>query len=30
MVLSQNPDRETAHRLQLDNEFNPGPGLHCG
>lgn len=26
--LSYHPDREAAHRLNLDNEFNPGLGLH--
>jgi hypothetical protein len=26
--FSYHPDRETAHRLNLDNEFNPGLGLH--
>ena len=26
--LSYHPDRETAHRLHLDNEVNPGLGLH--
>lgn len=26
--LAYHPDRETAHRLDLDNEFNPGIGLH--
>ena len=25
--FSYHPDRETAHRLHLDNEFNPGLGL---
>lgn len=26
--LSYHPDRKTAHRLNLDNEVNPGLGLH--
>jgi hypothetical protein len=26
--LSYHPDRETAHRLRVDNEINPGLGLH--
>jgi len=26
--FSYHPDRETAHRLNLDNEVNPGLGLH--
>jgi len=26
--LSYHPDRETVHRLRLDNEVNPGLGLH--
>jgi len=26
--LSYHPDRETVHRLNLDNEVNPGLGLH--
>jgi len=26
--LSYHPDRETVHRLHLDNEVNPGLGLH--
>jgi hypothetical protein len=26
--LSYHPDRDTVHRLNLDNEFNPGLGLH--
>ena len=26
--LAYHPDRETVHRLHLDNEVNPGLGLH--
>lgn len=26
--FAYHPDREAAHRLNLDNEFNPGLGLH--
>jgi hypothetical protein len=26
--LAYHPDRDTVHRLNLDNEFNPGLGLH--
>jgi hypothetical protein len=26
--LAYHPDRETVHRLHVDNEFNPGLGLH--
>lgn len=26
--LAYHPDRETVHRQHLDNEFNPGLGLH--
>jgi hypothetical protein len=26
--LSYHPDREAAHRMRVDNEFNPGLGLH--
>jgi hypothetical protein len=26
--LAYHPDRETVHRRNLDNEFNPGLGLH--
>ncbi len=26
--LAYHPDRETVHRMGLDNEFNPGLGLH--
>jgi hypothetical protein len=26
--LAYHPDREAVHRLHLDNEFNPGLGLH--